>query len=154
MKSRMLRRTFLRLAAASPLALASCASRTVALSESEAALESSLRRVIFAVGPWPENDLATAEDFFERFWNAVPASEAYVEDAELLRSLSERFRPGTHAAPGIDLGRLPPDERDLLVQLSDGLYNLLEIRAYVGHEPAFGVCLADRSRYMQAPDSR
>lgn len=150
MNSPMLRRTFLGLAAASPIAL-SCAGPTSAYGTSETALEASLRRLVFAVGPWTQDDFATAEDFFARFWNAVPASELYRRDARLLRRLSERFPPGVHAVSEIDLAGLPPEERELLVQLADGLYNLLEIRAYVGGEPTFGVCATDRSRYVQAP---
>lgn len=150
MSSLMLRRTFLRLAVASPfgLALPSCAN----LGTSEASLEASLRRLVFAVGPWPQDDLATAEEFFARFWNAVPNSEPYRKDAKVLRTLSARFSPGTHAASEIDLADLSLEEREVLEQLADGLYNLLEIRAYVGGEPAFGICAADRSRYVRAPD--
>ena len=150
MSSPMLRRTFLVLAAAAPLAL-----RTAILKPwrdgSEATLEEALRRLVFAVGPWPEVDLASAEDFFARFWNAVPASGSYRQDAELLRRLSERFPSGTHAAEAIDLSSLPASERELLVQLSDGLYGLFEIRTYVAGEPPYGICATDRSRYVREP---
>ena len=148
----MLRRTFLRLAAGSPFALA--LPSIAAFSKPEATLKNSLRRLLFAVGPWPANDSAVAEEFFARFWNAVPTSGNYCRDATLLQRLSERFSPGTHAAKEIRLASLSPEERKLLEQLADGLYNLQEIRDYVGREPAFGASATDRSRYVQAPGSR
>ena len=146
MKSLLLRRTFLRLAAATPLALSSCAAGAKARKASDEDLEEALRRLVFAIGPWPEEESDVAEGFFGRFWSAVPVSERYLKDAALLRSASERIVPGTHAARELDLSGLTRDERDLVVDLADGLYSLFEIRAYVGREPTFGVCMTDRSQ--------
>jgi hypothetical protein len=154
MKSKMLRRTFLAMAAASPFALSSCASRSLRDGSSEAELERDLRRLIYAVGPWTENDANVAEDFFERFWSYMPASDAYVQDMALVGRLSRRFPEGSHASPGIRLTDLPSDEKDLLVQLTDGLYSLFEIRAYLGDEPQYGVCLPDRMGYTRAPEPK
>ena len=154
MRSRMLRRTFLAMATASPFTLSSCASRSLKSGSSEAELERDLRRLIYAVGPWPESDAAVAEEFFERFWSYTPASEAYVQDMALVGRLSRRFPEGSHASPGIRLTDLPPDEQDLLVQLTDGLYGLFEIRAYLGGEPQYGVCLPDRKGYTRAPEAK
>ena len=151
MSSLMLRRTFLRLAAGSSFALA--LPSYAIFGRSEAALKDSLRRLLFAVGPWGAHELAAAEEFFKRFWHAVPVSGDYRRDAEILHRLSERFPPGTHSAREIDLASLSLEERKLLEQLVDGLYNLQEIRDYVGGEPSFGACAADRSRYVQAPGS-
>ena len=154
MRSQMLRRTFLAMAAASPFALSSCASRSVKSEPTEAELERNLRRLIYAVGPWPENDVDVAEGFFERFWSYLPASEAYVQDIALVGRLSRRFPEGSHACSGIRLTDLPSDEKGLLVQVTDGLYSLFEIRAYLGGEPQYGVCLPDRMGYTHAPEAK
>lgn len=95
-----------------------------------------------------------AEDFIERFWSYIPGSEAYVQDAAVVQRLSRRFPEGTRASPGIRLTDLSPDEKDLLVQLTDGLYSLFEIRTYLGGELQYGVCLPDRVGYTCAPEAR
>ena len=101
MSSLMLRRTFLRIAAASPFAVA--LSSCVTLRTSGTVLEASLRRLVFAVGPWPEDDLATAEDFFARFFALVKNCKTPTEAAQILNQkifgiLKVRYSTGRRRA--------------------------------------------------------
>ncbi len=150
------RRVFLRLVAAVPVGLTiGCDTNEDALTlTARTEAEEGLRTILFAVGPWTTGERRDAESFFERFRNAVPVSDPYLGDREALLGLAGRFPAGTMRIAEIDVANLPRREKDLLLSLVEGLYDLLEIRNFLAGEPKVGVCQRDRSHYVVDPGGR
>jgi hypothetical protein len=111
---------------------------------------SSLRKLIYLLGPWPEGEREKAEDFAGRFLKH--ASGPYLPGSEgLVKSLAGRFPSGAMALDSINLHDLPPEERKLLMQLLNQLYTLVEVRLDASKEPPWGECQTDRLRYTRPP---
>jgi diphthamide synthase subunit DPH2 len=53
----------------------------------------------------------------------------------------------------IDLQDLPPEERELVIELTKQLYSFIEVRFIVSAEPPWGDCQTDRTRHTRAPVS-
>ncbi len=112
--------------------------------------EESLKRLVLALGPWPEAENRRAEDFANRF--VKYAGGFYLpESAETIQGLAGLLPAGAMALEEIDLKDLSAEERGVLIQLTQQLYSFIEVRFYVADEPQWGVCLGDRTRYTQAP---
>ena len=74
-----------------------------------------------------------------------------VADADT--DLAARFPAEAFSVHDIDLEDLPPGERELLVNLTQYLYSLVEVRFHVAGEPPWGECPEDRLRHTLAPAS-
>lgn len=143
------RRQFLELLVSLPAAYMIPVQEVKADIESHLSPEDSLKKLIFVVGPWPADDRKEAEDFARRFLKSEHATGGYLQSGELLQSLARRFPETTMAIKEIDLHKLPAEERDLLMNLVKQIYNLIEVKFYVSHEPPWGECEGERTRYIQ-----
>jgi hypothetical protein len=148
------RRRFVRLVASLPVAFAfGCDTDRYrsGADASEPSPEESLRKLVLMLGPW-RTEGAGAEDFAARFVAASHAGGQYVlESSELVQSLAGRFPAGAMAVSEVDLGELPADERELLLNLVSQIYSFIEARFLVANEPPWGACQADRTRHARAP---
>ena len=114
--------------------------------------QQSLHELVLALGPWPATDRARAEEFAARFLAADQVVGLYLPEASsVLLRLARRFPDGSLAVGEVDLGALPDGERELLVQLVQQIYSLVEVRFYVSSEPPWGGCLGERTRYTKPP---
>ncbi|MEE9122222.1 MAG: hypothetical protein V3U56_13205 [Syntrophobacteria bacterium] len=115
--------------------------------------EESLRKMILLLGPWSATEREKAEDFARRFMKARHAFGPYLpESRKLVQGLASRFPAGTATIKKIDLRKLPPEEQELLMNLTKQLYSFIELRFLVSNEPPWGACQTDdRLRYTRAP---
>lgn len=114
--------------------------------------EESLRRVIFALGPWPAGEKEMARDFARRFLAAGgPASAYLTESGQLLQGIARHFPEDTLALSKVDLGALSGSERELLENLVAQIYNYVEVRFVVSGAPPWGECQPDRMGYTRKP---
>lgn len=114
--------------------------------------EESLHKLIVATGPWPFGERGKAEDFVRRFLAVEGAAYPYlVSHGKVLQTLAGRFPVGAFALEEIDLKTLSPEERELLLKLVEQLYNYIEVRFFVSHDPPWGECQPDRMRYTRSP---
>lgn len=148
------RRGFLKMMFAVPAALSIGLEPELFLAEVEKSAlspEDALRRLIFLLGPWTENEREEAEDFAGRFLKH--ASGPYLPGSGgLVKSLARRLPSGTMALDSINMIDLPPEEKKLLEKLLSQLYTLVEVRFDVSGEPPWGECRTDRLHYTRPPE--
>ena len=114
--------------------------------------EESLAKLLLATGPWPPGERGIAEEFVRRFLAAEGAVSSYLPARRrALQTLAGRFPDGALALDEIDLRSLPLEERVLLLELVEQLYNYIEVRFFVSHDPPWGECQPDRMRYTRSP---
>ncbi len=114
--------------------------------------QQALHKLVLALGPWPATDRARAEEFAARFIAADQVVGLYLPEASsVVLRLARRFPDGAMAVDEVDLEGLPTGERELVVQLTQQIYSLVEVRFYVSSEPPWGECLGERTRYTQPP---
>ena len=114
--------------------------------------QTALDKLVLALGPWSAEDGARADEFVGRFLAADQVVGLYLPGSSTtIQSLARRFPDGAMAVGEVDLGPLPDEERELLVQLAQQIYSLVEVRFYVSSEPPWGECLGERTRYTQPP---
>lgn len=114
--------------------------------------EESLNKLILAAGPWTSEEREKADNFVRRFLAAEGAASPYLPShGKVLQTLAGRFPAGTFALKEIDLKPLSPEERELLLKLVEQLYNYVEVRFFVSHDPPWGECQPDRMRYTRSP---
>jgi hypothetical protein len=142
------RREFIQVLVSLPLGYAAAACAV----ERRTPGQTALGKLVLAVGPWPAEDGARADEFVGRFLAADHVVGLYLpESSSTILSLARRFPDGAMAVGEVDLGPLPDGERELLVQLTQQIYSLVEVRFYVSSEPRWGECLGERTRYVQPP---
>jgi len=112
--------------------------------------EDSLKELIFSLGPWSKAEREKAEDFAGRFLKYA-ASSYLTKPAGTINRLAGRFSSEDMVVKTINLKELPPEEKQLLTDLLEKLYTLVEVRFHVLHEPPQGECLDDRLRYTRSP---
>ncbi|UCC84762.1 MAG: hypothetical protein JSW46_07535 [Gemmatimonadota bacterium] len=148
------RRQFVKLVASLPVAFAFGCDTERYRSAADApplSPEESLRKLVLMLGPWRAGDTG-AEDFAARFVASSYAGGQYLPgSAEMVQSLARRFPDGEMAVSEVDLGQLPADERQLLLNLVSHIYSLIEVRFFVANEPPWGACQGDRTRHTRAP---
>jgi hypothetical protein len=113
--------------------------------------EDSLKKLILPLGPWPASNRLEAEEFAERFLKSQHAGAYLTGSVERLLSLADRFPVDPLPLEEIDLGTLPSEERELLLDLVNRLYGLIEVRFAANHEPPWGECLGDLTRHTLPP---
>ena len=114
--------------------------------------QQSLHKLVLALGPWPATDRARAEEFAARFLAADQVVGLYLPEASsAVLSLARRLPDGAMAIGEVDLRPLPDGARELVVQLTQQIYSLVEVRFYVSSEPPWGGCLGERTRYTKPP---
>ncbi len=114
--------------------------------------QQALHKLVLALGPWPATDRARAEEFAARFLAADQVVGLYLPEASsVVLRLARRFPDGAMAVDEVDMEGLPTGERELVVQLTQQIYSLVEVRFYVSSEPPWGECLGERTRYTQPP---
>ena len=113
--------------------------------------EESLKKLILVLGPWSATERGEAEDFAGRFLASEVASGPYLPDsAELVQSLARRF-PDTVSVSEIKLGKLPPEEREMLLNLAKQIYSLTETRFMMTGQPPVGECQEDATMHTRRP---
>lgn len=110
----------------------------------------SFEKLIYSLGPWSKTEREKAEDFAGRFLKHT-ASSYLTRPAETINRLAGRFSSEDMAMETINLKELPPEETQLLTDLLEQLYTLVEVRFHVLNEPPQGECLNDRLRYTRPP---
>ena len=136
-KSDLPRREFLRLAGLMPLALALGCSEDASTAE----VENAIRKFIFAVGPWGEDQRSDAESFATRFMAAGAVSEVFLEQVGTAKTLAGRapFSTGPMKLDELDLSGCSAAEKKLLTDLVQQIYGLLEVQyVYLRGEPDIG----------------
>ncbi len=114
--------------------------------------EESLKKLILVLGPWPATERGEGEEFAGRFLASKVASGPYLPDsAELVQSLAGRFPDGTVSATEIRLGKLPPEEREMLLSLAKQIYSLTETRFMMTGQPPVGECQGDATMHTRRP---
>ncbi len=114
--------------------------------------QQALHKLVLALGPWPATDRARAEEFAARFLAADQVVGLYLPEASsVVLRLARRFPDGAMAVDEVDLEGLPTGERELVVQLTQQIYSLVEVRFYISNEPPWGECLGERTRYTRPP---
>ena len=114
--------------------------------------QQALHKLVLALGPWPATDRARAEEFAARFLAADQVVGLYLPEASsVVLRLARRFPDGAMAVDEVDMEGLPTGERELVVQLTQQIYSLVEVRFYVSSEPPWGECLGERTRYTRPP---
>ncbi len=141
------RRDFVRVLMSLPLGYAvGCAA------ERRTPEQESLGKLVLALGPWSANDRGRAEEFAGRFLAAEHIVGLYLpESSAVLESLARRFPERAMSVEELDLAVLNTEEREFLLQLTQQIYSLVEVRFLVSNEPAWGECLGERTLYTQAP---
>jgi hypothetical protein len=149
------RRELLRLLASLPIGLAIGCGTGESIAPARGAPLSprdSLRKLVLLLGPWSDTDRGAADDFVRRFLAAEPVADPYLTgSAALLQSLASRFPDGTMALQEVDLGSLPPEDRDLLIALAKQLYSFVEVRFLLSGDRPYGQCQGDPLRHTRAP---
>lgn len=157
------RRRFLKVLASLPISLPMVSTAGYAAKLIEATVsgqilspEESLKKLVLLLGPWSAVEREKSEDFARRFMKSGHVVGPYFPEAsKLVQSLASRFPAGTSASKEIDLRKLPPKERALLMNLTKQLYNFIEVRFLISDEPQWGECQTDdRMRYTLAPKIR
>ncbi len=114
--------------------------------------EESLKKLILVLGPWSATERGEAEEFAGRFLASKVASGPYLPDsAELLQSLARRFPDGTVSVSEIKLGKLPPEEREMLLNLAKQIYSLTETRFMMTEQPPVGECQDGATMHTRWP---
>lgn len=114
--------------------------------------EDSLKKLIYVMGPWTLSDKPAAEDFANRFVQADHIVSQYLpQSADIIQKLSSRFSDNDFAVKEIDLNKLDPEERDLIVALGKQLYDLIEMRFYVSKIPPWDQCIGDALWHTKVP---
>jgi hypothetical protein len=147
---RLSRRSFLGMAVAVPFSFAYGCGRGSG-SSSEA-----LKTLIFAVGPWSNDQRDRAENFTDRYLASGDAVKPLFDRAEVAEKLVQHapFRDGPMALPMLDLSSFTEPERELLETLVANLYSVFEVQHYhVGGVPDLGTCTG-RDWYTKAPPKR
>lgn len=146
------RREFLEILMSLPLGAAiACGSETGRpLSDIPLSTQEAMKKLVWVLGPWSDTEMAQAESFARRFVAASYIVGPYFQDSRI-ESLTTRFPDGAMAVGEINLGDLPAQERELVVQLTRDLYSLVEIRFFVSSIPPWGECLGDRTWHTRAP---
>ena len=112
----------------------------------------ALGKLVLALGPWPPEEGARADEFVGRFLAADHIVGLYLPgSSSTILSLARRFPDGAMAVGAVDLEVLTPEERDLVVELTQQVYSLVEVRFYVASEPRWGECLGERTSYTRPP---
>lgn len=148
------RREFLEILMALPLGAAvACGSESGRpLSDVPQSAQEAMKKLVRALGPWPEAETARAENFAQRFVTAAHVVGSYFDERRTaLESVAARLPGGAMAVGEIDLGALPTDERELVRQLTRDLYSLVEVRFYLSSIPPWGECIGDRTWHTRAP---
>ncbi len=149
------RRELLRLLASLPIGLAiGCETGGPVAPARVAALgpRDSLKKLILLLGPWPAADSSAADDFARRFLAAEAVAGPYLTGSgDLLQSLAGRFPDDAMSLGEVDLGSLPPEERDLLISLAKQLYSFVEVRLLLSGDRPYGQCQGDPLRHTRVP---
>jgi hypothetical protein len=148
------RREFLEILMALPLGAAvACSSETGRpLSDVPISAQEAMQKLVRILGPWSDAETSQAEDFAQRFVAASHIVGSYFQESRpALESLAARFPDGTMTVDEVNLGELPGDERELVVQLTRDLYSLVEVRFLVSGIPPWGECLGDPTWHTRAP---
>ena len=148
------RREFLEILMALPLGAAmACGTESGRpLSDVPLASQEAMKKLVRVLGPWSEAETARAESFAQRFVAASHIVGSYFgESRAALESVAARFPDGAMAVAEIELGNLPADERELVLQLTRDLYSLVEVRFFVSSVPPWGECIGDRTWHTRAP---
>ncbi len=120
--------------------------------EQRTAGQESLGKLVSALGPWSADDRGRAEEFTARFLAAEHIVGLYLpESSAVIRSLVRRLPNRALAMGELDMADFTAEERELVVQLVQQLYSLVEVRFLISNEPRWGQCLGERTRYIQAP---
>lgn len=120
--------------------------------EQETPDQESLRRLVNALGPWSAEDRVRAEEFAARFVAADHTVGLYLpESSTVIRSLASRFPEEAMSVGELDVEALSVEERELVFQLTQQIYSVVEVRFFVSDEPPWGECLGERTRYTQPP---
>jgi hypothetical protein len=148
------RREFLEMLMALPLGAAiACSSEAGRpLSDVPISAQEAMKKLVRVLGPWSDAEMAQAEDFAQRFVAASHIVGSYFQESRAaLESLAARFPDGVMTVAEINLGDLPGEERELVVQLTRDLYSLVDVRFFVSGIPPWGECLGDRTWHTRAP---
>ncbi len=148
------RREFLEILMSLPLGAAiACGTESGRpLSDVPLASQEALKKLVLVLGPWTDSERGQAESFAQRFVAASHIVGPYFQESHAaLETLAARFPDEALAVGEIDLGTLPTQERQLLVQLTRDLYSLVEVRFFVSSIPPWGECLGDRTWHTRAP---
>jgi hypothetical protein len=114
--------------------------------------ESSLKKLIFLIGPWTLEDKLIAEDFVARFLKAKHIIGKYLpKSAKLIQNLAGHFPDNIWAIDVINLSDIAKEEQELLTNLGKQLYNLVEVRYYVRNEPLWGQCQGNAMWHTRIP---
>ncbi len=113
--------------------------------------QESLGKLVLALGPWSADDRGRAEEFTARFLAAEHIVGLYLpESSAVIQRLVRRLPDRALAMGELDMEAFTAEERELVVQLVQQLYSLVEVRFLISNEPRWGECLG-RTRYTQAP---
>ncbi len=112
----------------------------------------SLKKIILLLGPWSTAEKQKADDFAKRFLDVKPYVDMYLpESGKLVQSLANRFTNDTLAINEINLQNLPVEERELLINLTNQLYSLVEVRFDTINEPPWGNCQGNAKWHTRVP---
>ncbi len=153
-----LRRDFLRMVAAAPVAMGATLPFAVSLSCGKGEppadeVELALQTLILAIGPWGEDRRAQAVDFAGRFLAVKSASGTFFEQGEIAKELAggTPFREQPMALESLNLKAYSDAEREFLVSLVTKVYGFFEVHYFhVAGMPDVGVC-SNREWYTQPP---
>lgn len=111
----------------------------------------SLKRLIYIIGPWREEDQLIAENFAKRFLKANHADQYLSKSVKLIQSLFKQISEETMTVKEIDLDTIPKEEQEILMNLSEQLYSFVEVRFYVSNEPPWGHCQDNSMWHTRIP---
>ncbi len=118
----------------------------------ESSIKKDLKKLIIAFGPWPSIDRSIAEDFAERFVNAHHLTQSYLhKKADLLITISNKIPKNSISIESLDLSKFSSEEHDLIMNLCDQIYNLVEVRYFISNMPPWGECQIDELFYSKMP---
>ena len=111
-----------------------------------------IKKLIYILGPWKGDELHLYEDYIRRFMQSGHPGSYIPKLAKTIQSLASSLPDDDQIVDEIELSKHSDEEQEVLLDLTQRIYNFVGVQFYASGLPRWGQCVGDPLWHTKAPD--